>query len=342
MVIPDNKMVLHIRRVKTMTGNIKLLQHNLREREDLGKYIDIEKSIYNKFEGTDALDFTDKYEEMIADAKLKRKIQRNASRTIEFVVSTSHEYKKDWHTNSESKAALDSYFEETKQFFKKRYGDVVISSAIHFDETTPHMHLLCVPLVDNGKGGLKFSSSEFVGGKEELRKLHTDFYEQVGTRFGLERGNEGTRTSHSDLMQYKAWETSQRAIMEQEQADITKRDSETKTREHLSKYIHEQILQKSKEFVAYENSFERNVPVLPLPPPMVEEDDRKKWLESVQKIVSSAFRKIHAAYDILKKETEKLKIRLKKVEHDLAYKPLEEIRREREQQAKAQQWSQER
>ena len=340
MVIPDNKMVLHIRRVKTMTGNIKLLQHNLRERDDLGKYIDIEKSIYNKFEGTDALDFTDLYEEMIADAHLKRKVQRNASRTIEFVVSTSHEYRKDWHTNPESKATLDSYFEKTKQFFKERYGDVVISSAIHFDETTPHMHLICVPLVDDRKGGLKFSSSEFIGGKEELRKLHTDFHEKVGIQFGLERGNEGTRTSHSDLKQYKAWEESQRAIMEQEQADLERRDLETKAQYQQTKNLHEQIVYESKRLINYEKSFERNAPVIPLPPPMVKEDDRKNWLESVQKIVNSAFRQIHAAYDVLKKETERLKSRLKKAEHDLAYKPLEEIRREREQQAKAHQWSQ--
>jgi len=201
------------------------------------------------------------------------------------------------------------------------------------------MHLICVPLVDDRKGGQKFSSSEFVGGKDELRKLHTDFFEQVGVQFGLERGNEGSRTSHSELMQYKAWETSQRAIMDEEQAELKKRDVAIKEQEQKIRIGNEQLANNIRGFLDYEKSFESKAPVIPLPPVMSKEEDRKRWTASVQKAVTIAFRQIHTAYDVLRLEMEKLKGRLKKAEYDLAHKPLEEIRLERERQAKARQRS---
>jgi hypothetical protein len=141
---------------------------------------------------------------MIDGANLKRKIQKNASRIIEFVMSSSHEYCKDWGENSESKKCLDRYFEDCRKFLKGKYGDVIISSAVHYDETTPHLHVMCVPLVKNTETGeVKFSSSAFVGGMKELYALHTEFYEQVGRKYDLERGAMGSRTKHSDLKQYK-------------------------------------------------------------------------------------------------------------------------------------------
>jgi hypothetical protein len=51
---------------------------------------------------------------MIEDARLTRKRQKNASPLIEFNISASHLFKKDWPANPESKAALDQYFKESK------------------------------------------------------------------------------------------------------------------------------------------------------------------------------------------------------------------------------------
>jgi hypothetical protein len=107
---PANLMVFHIRRIKTMTGCFNVLQHNRRENGNEDKYSNLELSVFNVLEGPGALDFTDVYNQMIEDARLTRKRQKNASPLIEFTISTSHLFKNDWLTNPESKAVLDQYF----------------------------------------------------------------------------------------------------------------------------------------------------------------------------------------------------------------------------------------
>ncbi|MDL2229534.1 plasmid recombination protein [Treponema sp. OttesenSCG-928-L16] len=152
----ENKQVLHLRRIKSMAGGIQVMKHNAREKDNLVSdgYIDIEKSKFNVYEGAHIADeFLKVYKKMINDAQLKRKPQKNASPIVEFIVSTSHDFSRDWEKNEEKKKLIDQYFSDAKIFIRKKYGDFIVSSAIHFDETTPHMHILCVPLVK--KKGLK-------------------------------------------------------------------------------------------------------------------------------------------------------------------------------------------
>lgn len=59
------------------------------------------------------------------------------------------------------------------------------------------MHIVFTPLVyDLANNEWRYSSSEFLGGKFGMRYLHTQFYEQVGKDFGLERGKVGSRDTH--------------------------------------------------------------------------------------------------------------------------------------------------
>lgn len=67
------------------------------------------------------------------------------------------------------------FFKATYNFLNKRYGEEnVISSYVHMDETTPHMHYCFVPVVrDKKKGDLKVSAKECVN-KTDLMSFHTD------------------------------------------------------------------------------------------------------------------------------------------------------------------------
>ncbi|QAX30701.1 hypothetical protein ETW24_15710 [Leisingera sp. NJS204] len=44
----------------------------------------------------------------------------------------------------------------------------------------------------------------FIGGKETLRQIQTDFAELVSERFGLERGRERSQAKHTTLREYYA------------------------------------------------------------------------------------------------------------------------------------------
>ena len=47
---------------------------------------------------------------------------------------------------------IKQFFELSYKFLSERYGEQnVISAYVHMDETTPHMHFLFIPIVDDKK-----------------------------------------------------------------------------------------------------------------------------------------------------------------------------------------------
>ena len=94
--------------------------------------------------------------------------------------------------------------EETKRYFQTAYDFVsnynnlgeefIVSAKVHMDESTPHMHIVYIPVVHtkNKKGNLinKIACSEFWKGKDSYKILQDKFYKCVTDNgFELERGN---------------------------------------------------------------------------------------------------------------------------------------------------------
>ena len=95
--------------------------------------------------------------------------------------------------------------EETKRYFKTAYDFVanyknlgekyILSAKVHMDESTPHMHLVFVPVIHkidtkSGKQIDKIACSEYWKGKDSYRQLQDNFYKYIIERgFELERGN---------------------------------------------------------------------------------------------------------------------------------------------------------
>lgn len=94
--------------------------------------------------------------------------------------------------------------QETNRYFKLAYDFVVnynnlgeefiVSAKVHNDETTPHLHIVFIPVVHTtdkkGKEINKIACSEFWKGKESYRILQDKFYNYVvNNGFDLERGN---------------------------------------------------------------------------------------------------------------------------------------------------------
>lgn len=99
------------------------------------------------------------------------------------------------------------YFQNCYEWAVKRWGaENIISSEVHMDEATPHMHLEFVPLTADGR----LSAKECIGsGSKALQQLQDDFYKAVGIPFGLERGNRADLTNgekprrHQRVAEYK-------------------------------------------------------------------------------------------------------------------------------------------
>ena len=102
-----------------------------------------------------------------------------------------------------------NFFSNCYKFFAERYGEEnIIAAVVHNDETTPHMHLNLMPIT---KGGRLCSKQLF--DKPQLQQLQTDFYEEVGKKYGLERGKEGSQRKHLSTAEFKA-----KKIIEQAEA----------------------------------------------------------------------------------------------------------------------------
>ena len=94
--------------------------------------------------------------------------------------------------------------EETKRYFQTAYNFVanykdlgekyILSAKVHLDESTPHLHLVFVPVIhklDNksGKQIDKIACSEYWKGKDSYRQLQDNFYKYITENgFNLERG----------------------------------------------------------------------------------------------------------------------------------------------------------
>ena len=77
----------------------------------------------------------------------------------------------------------DDFFKDCLQFHQEHFGHI-ISAVIHYDETTPHLHVISVPLTQDGR----LSARDVIGNKAKMSKTQDQFFEQVGRDYGLERG----------------------------------------------------------------------------------------------------------------------------------------------------------
>lgn len=77
----------------------------------------------------------------------------------------------------------EDFFRDCLQFHQRQFGHI-ISAVIHYDETTPHLHVVSVPLTADGR----LSARDVIGNKAKMSKTQDSFFEQVGRGYGLERG----------------------------------------------------------------------------------------------------------------------------------------------------------
>jgi len=98
------------------------------------------------------------------------------------------------------------FFQESYNFLEKKYGkENVISSYVHLDETTPHMHFAFVPVVrDKKRGDLKVSANDLIT-RNHLRSFHPELEKHMKEVFGRDIGilNEKTKEGNKSIDELK-------------------------------------------------------------------------------------------------------------------------------------------
>ena len=106
---------------------------------------------------------------------------------------------------------IEQWAKDVYDWCAKRYGqENIIGFQVHLDESSPHIHALIVPVGQRAKSrrecvmwSAKFGKSCYEYGRI-LREMHTSLYEEVGSKYGLERGDsiEGRNVSHLSKRDY--------------------------------------------------------------------------------------------------------------------------------------------
>lgn len=91
------------------------------------------------------------------------------------------------------------FFRDSVKWFSDRYGaDRVLNATVHMDETTPHLHIGVMPITQDGR-----LSAKAIFTKTEMKAIQTEFARDVGEKYGLERGVEGSERTHLSEARFK-------------------------------------------------------------------------------------------------------------------------------------------
>lgn len=141
-----------------------------------------------------------------------------------------------------TKEEVIEYFKACLEFHEKTYGKHTLNAVIHFDEigsndtlqnedgtlkaANYHLHVATIPLVQRKDGTYSLSASDLMGGRNEYRKKQDDFYCEVSSLFGLDRGetkNYGEVRKHLNKMEYEVQEMQIKSQKAKAELDIRQR-----------------------------------------------------------------------------------------------------------------------
>ena len=131
--------------------------------------------------------------------------------------------------------------------YKELGEKYILSANIHMDESTPHLHLVFIPVVHtkDKKGNKieKIACSEYWRGKDSYKKLQDNFYKYIKDKgFNLERGN-SRKIEHLSTEKLKQITNYENIKYELIQEDIQPIDTKNKLL----------IIQQNKDLIKYTN-----------------------------------------------------------------------------------------
>ena len=90
---------------------------------------------------------------------------------------------------------VEKWIQANKEFMTNKFKGCPMIATVHYDQTTPHIHWLIVPVTENGK----ICKNHFISGQKDMVKLHDD-YAKAMQQFNLQRGEKRERIekSHCD------------------------------------------------------------------------------------------------------------------------------------------------
>ena len=164
-----------IRNTKYKRENLKgIFRHNERRNKNYSnENIDKEKSYLNYSLKSPQYSYEKEFDRIREKYNLKGQIKTVSNIACEYIITSDKEF-----FDTIGQAEIKRFFETAYKFvaeYKNLGEQYILSSVVHRDEATPHMHLIFLPVVHttDKKGNPidKLACSEFWKAKDSYRQL---------------------------------------------------------------------------------------------------------------------------------------------------------------------------
>lgn len=157
------------------------------------------------------------------------------------------------------------YFQDCLEYYVEvmcnKDWSKILDARIDFDETTPHLQIYSIPIVDiesEKETTYKLSAKELIGGRGDLRRKQDLFHELIGEPRGLKRGDKTyiPELDGKDPEREKQPKRSHKETYEWKREQINQADQEISSKEKAIKIADAKIQQKKDEIASLDSQAE--------------------------------------------------------------------------------------
>ena len=183
---------------KYKSGNVFGLQkHNQRENENYSN-VDIDKArtpLNYDLVNQEDINYLKRVKTIIeANRRSERAIRKDATVYCECIISSDGAFFENLTDDKQKE-----FFKSSLDYLKNRIGEeFIVSANVHLDETTPHMHVGFVPIIENSLSAKKLIDRKFL---REVQDQLPAYLKNIG--FDIQRGIEGSKRKHKDIKEFK-------------------------------------------------------------------------------------------------------------------------------------------
>jgi len=113
--------------------------------------------------------------------------------------------------DAQNEICVEQWADDCVGFLKQKFGNRLISAVMHYDESTPHLHAIMLPIVKDKQNRFKLNASAWFNNVREkqpdgkyktvvnkMEKLQDEFYVAVSKKHGLMRGEKVSSHANDD------------------------------------------------------------------------------------------------------------------------------------------------
>ena len=235
--------IVRVNKLKHTSQTSNAENHNFRKNPNI-KNVDYRKTAQNIYLVSDSnVDLQEQFKQAKQNFGFKH-TEGKSVKFYEFLFTASPEF-----FQGKSKKEINQYFKDNLAILEKNILKVpgsVLSAVIHYDEKTPHCHVVALPLVCDTEKEIKrekdkgkkiegefysLSHERILGKREQYRNLQNIFNSELKKLgYELERGKKNLGLKHEDLKQYN----SKIESFKNERTSSLKLDKELEEFENLS------------------------------------------------------------------------------------------------------------